>query len=851
MMSDFLKALFIAKNALEASSIKKILKDNVIKKVKLTITTTLAEALTHLNKNNPAIDVILLTLKPSNLSDIELFRQINTSAPMIPIIIIAETQDEAITNLFIAEGAQDFFLKEYLDGNLLAQAMAYSIERKHHEQLLNEYAFIVEHSADAIFNITPNGLIKNWNKAAESIYQYSAKEIIGQSFLLLIQPEHQKELHSLLKTLQTGSSISNYETILLTKSGKHVDSMINISPIRNKLGAIIGNIVLSKNYTHQKLSILQSAIQLRVASILAESTNLHHATQGILKVICEALEFSAGEIWALDSEERVLHYVANWSQPTLSLQLEKMSQDIVFHLNEGLPGYIWAKKKAYWNNNLKKEGRSTRSELLLSLGMNSCFGFPIIFDNEVFGVFLFYGIDVKEFDISLMIIFEIIGKQIGNFFKHRRMEEELLHLAQHDALTGLVNKFYTEKHLNTLINTAKQDHTMVAFLYFDLDNFKLINDSLGHPKGDLLLQEIAHRVQQSSRDGDIISRFGGDEFAVVLPGITKREHIDVIANKILEIIEQPFIFNKKEYYITASMGISIYPDNGDNIEMLFKSADLSMYKAKRSGRNNYQYASIKQELAENQLLRLTANLHKAFNNNEFILYYQPIVDLKTNKIVSMEALIRWKTPAGKIVTPEVFIPQLEETNFILKVGLWVIKTACHQMKLWETSGFHSVSVNISVRQLNAQLISIIKNTLTEMEINPQNLILEITESMLMQQTYIALDILGSLETLGVNISIDDFGTGYSSFAYLKNFRLQFLKIDKSFISDLHESERSKSIVTAIILMAHALGLKTIAEGVETKEQLTFLKEKKCDMYQGYYFSHPLPPQELEKIFFKQ
>ncbi len=250
------------------------------------------------------------------------------------------------------------------------------------------------------------------------------------------------------------------------------------------------------------------------------------------------------------------------------------------------------------------------------------------------------------------------------------------------------------------------------------------------------------------------------------------------------------------------------------------------------------------------MLRLSTDLHRALNNEQFVLYYQPIVDIQSNAIVSVEALIRWKMPSGKIVTPEFFIPQLEETNFILKVGLWVIKTACHQMKRWQSSGFHSVSVNISVRQLNDQLINIIKNTLDEMELKPENLILEITESMLMQQTYIAIDILGALETLGVNISIDDFGTGYSSFAYLKNFRLQFLKIDKSFVSDLHESERSKSIVTAIILMAHALGLKTIAEGVETKEQLVFLKEQKCDMYQGYYFSHPLSAEALERAFFK-
>ena len=718
------------------------------------------------------------------------------------------------------------------------------------EQALSEYAQIIEHSNDAIFSLTCNGIVKTWNKAAESIYKYSAEQMIGQSFLLLVPPQNKNKIRDLLKMLKRGEPIAHYETVFIDKNGDEIDSLIQMFPIKNKIKSIVGAVTIAQDITDQKSSLLQSAIQLRVASILAESINLHHATQGVLKVLCEALSFSIGEIWALDSKAQVLRYAANWINPTLSLDFSKISRDMVFQLNEGLPGYIWKKKNPYWSNTLKKDAISTRASQLSRIGINSCFGFPILFESQIFGVLLFYGTDIKKVDRSLMIIFEIIGKQIGNFFKHRRMEEDLLHLAQHDELTGLVNKFYTENCLKTLINTAKQQQKMVAFLYFDLDNFKLINDSLGHSKGDLLLQEIARRVQQSSRDGDIVARFGGDEFAVVLPGITKKEHIDMIAKKILKIIEQPFVFNKKEYYITASMGISIYPDDGDDIETLFKSADLSMYKAKQSGRNNFQYATFKQAKAENKLLLLTTSLHQALKNNEFILYYQPIVDVQSNKIISVEALIRWEMPSGEIIYPEAFIPHLEATSLILKVGVWVIKTACHQIKKWQHNGFHSVSVNLSVCQLNDQLITLVKKTLTEINLQPEHLILEITESMIMQRTYIALDILKALEVLGVNISIDDFGTGYSSFTYLKNFKLQFLKIDKSFISDLHENERSKAIVTAIILMAHALDLKTIAEGVETKEQLNFLKEKKCDMYQGYYFSRPLPPEALEQQFFK-
>lgn len=679
-------------------------------------------------------------------------------------------------------------------------------------------------------------------------FKYGAHDIMGLPFLILVPLVNQPEITRLLKSVESGHVVHQYETILLDKNGHQVDSIVTVSPIKNKKGGVIGAVILAQNVSSLKRLTLQSAIQLRVASILAEAENSHDATQGVLKVICEAMAFSEGESWVLDPETNVLRYISNWSHSSTSLQLAEISRDLVFHLNEGLPGYIWATKKPYWSKAIDKDVISTRRAKLDNMGINTCFGFPIVFDAQVYGVLLFYGTNLESLDTGFMIIFEVIGKQLGNFIKQKRMGEKILHIAQHDALTGLVNKYYTENVLKTIINQAKEHQTMVALLYFDLDDFKHINDSLGHPKGDLLLQEIARRVQKSTHGDDVVARFGGDEFAVVLSNIAKKDDIDAVAQKILDTVEQPFIFNEKEYFITASMGISTYPDNGEDAEALFSSADLSMYNAKLSGKNNYQYANEGQESREKTALMLNSRLHQAIKNNEFILYYQPIIDIQSNEIISVEALIRWKLSNGEIVSPDDFIPQLEETNLILKAGSWVLNTACGQMKQWKKTCFHSVSINISVRQLNDQLVPIVKNILNEMELSPDQLILEITESMLLQQTYITHDILGALIDIGVNIAIDDFGTGYSSFSYLKNLHIQLLKIDKSFISGLTEDQSSKSIVTAIILMAHALGLKTIAEGVETKEQLDFLKEQACDMYQGYYFSKPLPPDLLENLF---
>ena len=848
-MTIFLNVLLIEQEPDEAKRTQDILKKNTLKKMKSIIASSLADALSRMNKKT--FDVIILDPELRDSQGIESFRRIHQASPNTPIIIFTELQREAVAIKALAEGAHDYFFKGTFNGHMLIQSIGYSIERMHHAQTQNEYALLIENSNEAIFSLTDKNIIKNWNHAAEGIYKYLAHEIIGKPFLLLVPDENKQDMSLLLKTINSGNNIRHFEITLLDKNKKRIESIINVSPIKNSTGNVIGGIVQAQDVTSQKASTLQSSIQLRIASILAESSTVRNATRGILKVFCESFGFSEGEIWAVDQEIEALRYISNWSITNRPSQLSQVSQGMIFHLNEGLPGYIWANKKPYWSKTLDKEPSSSRKTLLTDMGINSCFGFPIVFEGHVFGICLFYSANIKKFDIGFRIIFEVIGEQIGSFLKHRRMEEELLQLVQHDGLTGLANRLYITNAFDAFISQAKRQQTMLAILYFDLDHFKHINDSLGHHKGDLLLQEIARRVQKSTRDGDLIARFGGDEFAVILFDLTTKTQIDVVAKKILDIVEQPFIFDKKEYYITASMGISIYPDDGDDIETLFKSADLSMYRAKQSGRNNYQYANAKQNKTERDRLLLNTRLHQAIQKCEFILYYQPIVDIQSNKITSMEALIRWKNATGEIISPDNFIPQLEESNLILKTGLWALKTACKQMKKWQTScvPFQSISVNISVRQLNDQLVPLVKNILNDTGLDPDKLILEITESMLMQQTYIALDILRALKDIGVWIAIDDFGTGYSSFSYLKTFDIQLLKIDKSFISGLHKSESSKSIVTAIILMAHALGLKTIAEGVETKEQLDFLKEKNCDMYQGYYCSKPLPAEELEPMFY--
>jgi diguanylate cyclase (GGDEF)-like protein len=596
--------------------------------------------------------------------------------------------------------------------------------------------------------------------------------------------------------------------------------------------------------TQKNLATQQLAIQLAVATALATATNLNNAAHGILKTICEVLDWQVGEIWAIDQSANVLKYVANWHTHTIPMKLEQISQEIGFGRGEGIPGYIWEIEAPYWVSDMSKEKISFRNEYLMKLNLKSCFGFPIFFQNEMLGIMLFFGNSERPPDPDFVTLFTSIGNQIGTFIKHKRIEGNLLYLAQHDILTGLANRAVHEDSLNNAIINANRHHYMAALLYLDLDNFKKINDTLGYVKGDFLLQEAARRLRRVTRETDSIARFGGDEFAIVLPRIRSKEDVIIIAQKILYIISRPFLIDEQEFYMTISIGISLYPDDGHDVQTLLKNADMALYHAKERGRNNYQFCQRSMEVINQQKVKLENELHSALKKQEFLLHYQPIVELKTGKITSLEALVRWCRSDGRVMLPNEFIPLLEQSNLILSIGEWIMQTACEQMKKWQQLTKISIAINISVHQLDMNFITAVAKILKAAQLSPGQLVLELTESTLMQETESNIYILNALKDLGVHISIDDFGTGYSSLSYLKNFTVDSVKIDKSFIASIPDNPSSTAIVSAVIAMAHSLNIKTIAEGVETKEQLDFLKEMNCDEYQGFYFSKPLSPDDL-------
>jgi diguanylate cyclase (GGDEF)-like protein/PAS domain S-box-containing protein len=430
--------------------------------------------------------------------------------------------------------------------------------------------------------------------------------------------------------------------------------------------------------------------------------------------------------------------------------------------------------------------------------------------------------------------------------KRKEAEEQIKNLAYHDALTGLPNRLLFNDRLSVAVAQAHRQGYRLAIFFLDVDRFKVINDSLGHSLGDRLLQGVARRLLSSVREGDTVARLGGDEFILLLPALNRTEDVAKVAEKILDSLKLPFRLEGRELYVTASMGISLYPDDGADAETLIKNADTAMYRAKEQGRDNYQLYTPAMNATAVERLALENSLRKALARDELELYYQPLLDLGTGRVHGLEALLRWRHPERGVLAPAEFIPLAEITGLILPIGPWVLRTACARARAWQALGHPhlSIAVNLSARQFQQpDLVAQVKRALEETGLPPRCLDLEITETNAMSNAEAAIRTLRELKTLGVQISIDDFGIGYSSLSYLKRLPIDTLKIDQSFVRDITSDPDDAAIATAVIALAHTLKLRVVAEGVETQEQLAFLAARHCDRMQGYLFSRPLQAQE--------
>jgi diguanylate cyclase (GGDEF)-like protein/PAS domain S-box-containing protein len=439
----------------------------------------------------------------------------------------------------------------------------------------------------------------------------------------------------------------------------------------------------------------------------------------------------------------------------------------------------------------------------------------------------------------------------GSDITARKMTEQRVHhVAQHDVLTGLPNRSLLQDRLGQAVAYANRSGHPVWVMLIDLDRFKFVNDSMGHKAGDVLLMTVAARLRSALRDSDTVARLSGDEFVVILSEHHDEPLSPEIVQRLMDSVAQPVMLGTKEFFVTCSIGVSAYPSDGTPADSLIEHADIAMYRAKKLGRNNFQFYTPAMNEESLERVRIESALRNALERNEFVLHYQPQVDLKTGQIVGMEALIRWKHPELGMVPPSRFVGVAEDTGLIVPIGAWVMRTACAQNKAWQDAGLGRlrVAVNLSARQFGAaDLLQDIESILHDTALDPACLELELTESLFMSDVTPAVELLHRMKSLGVNLSIDDFGTGYSSFSYLSRFPIDVLKIDRSFVNDIGHDANDAAIVASIIALAHNLRLSVIAEGVETAEQLDYLRHQGCDEMQGYYFSRPLPAHEFEQL----
>lgn len=731
--------------------------------------------------------------------------------PDIPFIFISGAIGEEVAVEAMKRGAQDYVMKGNLSRLLPAvnrelQETQKRRERRQFDQLLRKLSLAVNQATESIFMTDPKGCIEYVNPAFEKLTGYSAAEVIGKTPAFLYSGNHDSNFY-----LQLWQTIVSGKVYAGTFVNRHRNGQLFyeeqvITPLKDEQGNITHFVSTGRDITAR---IRAEEERGRLTAILDATPDLVAIAepQGRLRYLNE----SGRRLLELGAEEDVSRYTMQELFVTDSNQ-----QSFAEILTTAQQNGIWS------------------GETLLQTSRN------------------------KELPVSQVVLahrqsknsVEYLSTIARDISERKRFEAELQHQATHDRLTNLPNRFLLLDHFASALKNAQRHNYNVAVLFIDLDNFKRINDSLGHTAGDILLEQIAQRLQCCMRANDTVARHGGDEFTIVINELKAPENILDVLNKLYTAFKHPVIIHNHEVYVTFSIGIALYPHDGDRIEDLLRHADIAMYRAKSKGPNQYCFYASDMNIRGHELLALEGDLRRALEQDEFVLHYQPQIDLRNNRVIGTEGLIRWQHPVRGLVPPGDFISLLERSGMIIPVGEWVLRQACQAHRNWRALGFNDirVSINVSATQFNdVDLLDKIRRALREEHMPGHVLEMEITENILMRDPVGAAEVLEAINGLGVRIAVDDFGTGYSSLAYLKRFPLDTLKIDQTFINDLAHDAGDAAIVEASISLAHKLGMEVTAEGVETERQLEFLRTHDCDLVQGYYFCRPLPMTELTSL----
>jgi diguanylate cyclase (GGDEF)-like protein/PAS domain S-box-containing protein len=705
--------------------------------------------------------------------------------------------------------AQDFERIEGIARDLVSSGAAFAERGRElmmHAGRLRErwvqQAQILDRIQESIITLDLDGYITGWNRGAERLFGYAGPEVIGKHILFLYADPEDEDSSFQDVFLEHGGR--EMEVRRRRKSGEVFWASVQLSLVRDADGEPTGVIGYLNDITER----IESQETLRLHARIFE-----HSDEGIL------ITDAAGRIVSVN---RAFTRITGYSEDEAVGQTPRLLRSGVH--GQSFYSDIWRRieVEGRWQGEIQDKRKN----------------------GEVYPTWVSIAA-VKNGEGRITNFFSIFS----DITERKRAEERIHYLAYYDALTDLPNRALFFKLVDQALTEARRNRQHGALLFIDLNRFKPINDTLGHGIGDRLLQQIGKRLRETLRSEDVVARLGGDEFVVALFDIARRDHAGIVAQKLLAALDPAFMVDEHELRVGAAIGISVYPQDGFDTETLLRLADIAMYRAKQSGEDGYAYYSHEMNQRALDRLKIENELRHAIERHELLLHYQPKVDIVSGRIVGAEALVRWRHPERGMVPPGDFVPVAEETGVIVQISAWVLETAVRQARAWLDAGLPPVkiAVNLSARDFSSALPERVDAVLAAHRLPPEQLELEITESMLMHSTERVIAMMDELSKLGVTLALDDFGTGYSSLSYLKRFPIDTLKIDRSFVMNMPGDTNDCAIAGAIVGMAKQLGHKVIAEGVETAEQLTFLKSLGCDEMQGYLLSAPVTAEKFAAL----
>jgi len=749
-----------------------------------------------------------------------------------------------VSLLLIAMASVGLWLLRRLVTPLASKLLREIEERRQAEDKLRWLSRAVEQSPSAVYITDTQGRIEYVNPKFTQVTGYAAQEVIGQTPRVLASGLTSRATYEKLwQTIAAGDEWRG-EMQNRKKSGALYWAAESLSAIKNSSGTITHYVAVEEDITERKLAEAVLRGEKRILDRVARGDTLEDVLTDVAALLEENMRDARVAILLSDESERLLTVVA---APHLVEKHRALMVDLPVTIGHTPCGEAAVCGTAVIADFAGDAKWSQFKSVAAEIGVRGCWSTPILSaQRRLLGTFAIFSTANRDRDAHDRELVERFTHLTGIAIERKRTETRLSYLAHYDGVTGVANRALFVEHLRLAMVHAERHGRMVGVLFLDLDRFKTINDTLGHEVGDMLLKIVATRLQSAVRAGDTVARLAGDEFTIALAGLRDADEAGRVTRRIQETFSKPIDLQGNRLVVAASIGVALYPSDDLSIDGLLKHADAAMYRAKDNGGNNFQFYSADMETRARERLALELNLRKAIENNEFVLHYQPQVEVNSGRIVGVEALLRWQQPERGLVPPAEFIPIAEESGLIVQIGEWVLRTACRQQCAWRAAGYDvRMAVNLSARQFERDdLASSVRNLLRETGMDPAALELELTESMLVKNPEKAIATLDALDQMGIGLGIDDFGTGYSSLGYLKRFPLDTLKIDRSFVRDLPHNADDRVIADAIIGLARSLGMEVVAEGVETVEQLEFLGRHGCNMIQGYLYSRPLPAEDI-------